>query len=627
MITNNKFFIVIFGENRKDIIYKLYNFFDNNITITNTQMCTYAVNNIYYTGLPDNPVIEDNVELFLHGIVFPYDVTIDEFSDYPEIYLKRMINQYRSDLSRLPYAIRNGSYCGVAYDEIKDEFYAYTCFLNSIPLYYTRVGSSLIVSSDFCLLAQLLDLELKVSKGLIEYYILGTNLSENTAFDEIKTIPKGGYLKFKGNSIKIDYYYTMPEEEKPARKFDDYVDEFANKWEENVNALHSDKFVYGLGLTGGIDSRLIFSALKNKSKPILFTGSHPEHPDYLIAKKMTSSLGLTNHYLEDYRFVDRLTGYAEFCSMSDNPLLANTIFTSHQMQFRKDYNIIYEFIGLSEFLGGVYHYLDRRSISSLIKSSKSVKRTPITINSLYKLIKLGLRNQSFDEDIYLFGEEFVKSYPQFQMHIQKLLVPQLGICYDNETFLERFRHIHKMSNLLTWSVLGKRRINELLSPSMNIEMTNFACKTPLEIRDGRKIELAYLKRYHPETAKFVLSGYIFSAKAPWFIYKRLSNYIKSLNALGIKIPILQWYIKHNSFTKLVSFPEVKEFQKKICLSASIISDSIFNQFLLQYSNDSTRLMRLFNIAILQNRIEYGEDNLRNYLIEEINNIRKSQNIK
>ncbi len=622
MITNNKLFLVIYGDIRNNINYKLQSYFNNNVTITNTPRCAYVVNSVYYTGLPDKPVIEDNVELFLHGIVFPYNVTIDEFSDYPDLYLKRMINQYRTDLSRLPYAIRNGSYCGVAYDATNDIFYAFTSFLNSIPLYYAQIGSSLIVSSDFCLLAQLLDLELKVSKGLIEYYILGTNLSENTAFDEIKTIPKGGYLKFKGNLINIDYYYIMPEEEKPTRKFDDYVDEFANIWEENVNALHSDKFVYGLGLTGGVDSRLIFSAFKNKSKPILFTGSHPNHPDYLIAKKMTSSFGLTNHYLEDYRFVDRLTGYAEFCSMPDNPLLANTFYTTQQMEFRKNHNISYELNGLSEFLGGVYHYLDRRNISSLMKFSKPVKRTPIKINSLYQLIKLGLRNQTFDEDIYLFGEEFVKNYPQFQMHIQELLVPQLGIFYDNETFLERFRHIHKMSNLLVWSVLSKRRINELLSPSMNIEMTNFACKIPLEIRDARRIELAYLKRYHPETAKFVLSGYIFSANAPWIIYKGLSNYIKSLNALGIKIPFLQWYIKHTSFTNLSSFPEVKEFQKKICLSTSIINDSKFNQLFLQYPNDSTRIMRLFNIAILQMRLAYGEDKLKNYLVEQIDIIRK-----
>jgi len=203
-------------------------------------------------------------------------------------------------------------------------------------------------------------------------------------------------------------------------------------------------------------------------------------------------------------------------------------------------------------------------------------------------------------------------------------MPQIGICYDDETFLERFRHIHKMSNLLGWSVLCKRRINEILSPSMNIEMTNFACKIPLELRDSRKIELSYLKRFHPETSKFVLSGYIFSANSPWIIYKLLSNYIKSLNAIGIKIPFFQWYIKSNNFLKSRTSPEIKEFQKKICSSASIIKDSIFNRLFLQYSNDSMRLLRLFNIAMLQMRLEKGEDNLKEFLVEQLNNIRANK---
>ena len=622
--THNRHFLVVFGKNRKDIISNLQNYLDNKVIITNTNMCTYFVNNIYYSGLPDKPIIVDNVELFLQGLVFPYNVTLDEFSEQPERYHKEMIEKHRNDLTKIPYSIRNGSYCGVAYDETDDAFYAFTCFLNSIPLYYSQVGSCLVVSNDLCLIAQLLNLELKVSKGLLEYYVLGTNVSEYTAFDEISAIPKGGYLKFKGNSITIDYYYTMPTEEKPAKKFDDYVDEFAAIWDDNVNALHSDKFVYGFGLTGGIDSRLIFSAVKNKSKPIIFTGSHPEHPDYLIAKKITESLKLNNHYLEDYRFVDSLTGYAEYCSMSDNPLLANTIYTSQQMKFRQEHNILYELIGRTELIGGRLHYRDMRNILSPIKRSLPLKRTPIKKSSLYKLIKLGLRNQTFDEDINLFGEHILNSYPQFQMYLQELIMPQIGICYDEETFLERFRHIYHFENLLSWTSLSKRRIDETLAPSMNMDMTNFTCKIPLEFREEEKIFFAYFKRYNPQIGKFVRSHYIFSANSPWIIYKLLSNYIKSLNAIGIKIPFLQWYIKNHSFPDLEKQPEVKEFQKKICSSASIIKDSIFNKLFLQYSNDSIRLMRLFNIAILQMRLEKGEDNLKDFLVEQMNNIRTNK---
>ena len=626
--TRNKFFLTIFGRQRNDIVSKLSNYLSDNVIITNTDLCTYIVNNIYNTGLPDKPIIYESIELLLHGIVFPYDVTLDEFSEQPERKLQEMISKHRNDLSRLPYSIRNGSYCGVAYNETNDEFYAFTCFLNSIPIYYAFINNCLIVGTDLCLIAQLLGLELKLSQGLIEYYILGTNLSDKTAFDQIKTIPKGGYLKYKAGSITVDYYYTMPEE-KANKKFDDYVNEFAYLWEENVNALHSEKFNYGLGLTGGIDSRLILSAMKNRDKPVLFTGSHPDHPDYLIAKKITSSLGLNNHYLEDYRYVDRLTGYAEFCSMADNPLLANTIHTHQQMLFRKKQGLVYELSGAINLYGGEHYYSDRRSLKDTILRSITLPNTRVdnSKEGIYNVVNKLVRNMALYDDLLFYSQQ---DTIDFWLNIEKIYytcLKQIGSPVSEEFILERLRHIYKSTNLLSWNCLAGRRYDECISPEMNISLTNFACSIPLKYRDSRRILLAYLKRYHPETAKFVLSGYIFNANSPWFIYKGLSNYIKAFNVLGYKIPFLQWYIKHYSFPDLGKQPEISKFQKSICTKSNIITETPLCRIFEKYSNDPIRLMRLFNIVLLKMRLEMGEDNLKDYLIDDMNIIRDSMGPK
>lgn len=140
----------------------------------------------------------------------------------------------------------------------------------------------------------------------------------------------------------------------------------------------------------------------------------------------------------------------------------------------------------------------------------------------------------------------------------------------------------------------------------------------MKYRDSRRILLAYLKKYHPETAKFVLSGYVFNANSPWFIYKGLSNYIKAFNAMGYKIPVLQWYIKRRSSTDFGNQPEILAFQKAICAKANIITETPLISIFQKYPNNPIRLMRLFNIALLQIRLEMGEDNLRDFLINEIN---------
>ena len=614
----NKYFFSIYGENRGKICQRLEKYIASDFVKSETENCSYYVHQIYNTGIPEKPVVHNNVSLLLHGIVFPWNVTLDEFDKKPEVYLSAMIDKYRDKLSHFALGIRNGSYCGVLHDEKMNEFFAFTSFLNSIPVYYAEVDACLIVSNDLTLVAVISQAEFKLSLGLLEYYIQGTNLSDNTAFENIKSIPKGAYLRYHNGRVDVDYYYIMPKEEENMQ-FNDCVDEFAKIWESNVNALHSDKFKYGLGLTGGIDSRLILSAMNNKKKPLFFTGSHPDHPDYLIAKKITKSLGLENHELEDYRGCDNLKSYAEYCAMSDNPLNNNSFYTKQQMLFRKEHGLSYEFHGLTEFMGGEYHYMDRRSVISTIRMMLPIFRKKITNKDI--LFKAVLRNNTFESDLIFFNNPSNMNYYNLKIKTIDFLSKQLGDIKHNELYLERFRHIHKMANLLDWNHIPARRYNEAMSPSMNIELTNFACKIPLEHRDTRKIILAYIKEYHPETAKFILSGYIFPASYPWILYKGLSNYIKVFNGLGFKIPILQWYIKKHSFPNIAKQPEIYRFQKLVCEDSKFLKGSPFWEIYNKYPNDKIRLMRLFNIAVLQKRLELGEDTLRNYLIDKVEIVR------
>lgn len=619
---NNKYFFSIYGENRWHLCQRLEKYIVSGFVNSETKNCNYYVHQIYNTGIPEKVISHDEVSLLLHGIVFPWDVTIDELDDKPEFYLNAMIDKYRDKLSHFALSIHNGSYCGVLHDERTNEFFAFTSFLNSFPVYYAEIDSCLVVSNDLTLVAVITNTELKMSLGLLEYYIQGTNLSDHTAFENIKSIPKGAYLRYLNGKINVDYYYIMPKEEKNMR-FDDCVDEFAKIWESNVNALHSEKFKYGLGFTGGIDSRLILSAMNNKKKPLFFTGSHPDHPDYLIAKKITKSLGLSNHELEDYRECDKLKGYAEYCAMSDNPLNNNALCTKQQMLFRKEQKLVFELHGLTEFIGGVYHYMDRRSIKSTIMMTLPILRNKIGKRGV--LFSAVLRNQTFECDM-LFFKNFNLNYGNLKSQVIGTLTEQFGELNHNVLFLERARHIHKMANLLRWSHLAGRRYNEAMSPSMNIELTNFGCRTPLEYRDSNKILLSYLKRFHPETAKFVLSGYIFSANYPWVFYKGLSNFIKAFNALGYKIPLFQWYIKKHNYQNIDKLSEIYQFQKLVCEDSTFLMNSPFVKIYNKYPDDKIRLMRLFNIAVFAKRIELGEDRLREYLLEKAKNTQKMAGI-
>jgi hypothetical protein len=163
-----------------------------------------------------------------------------------------------------------------------------------------------------------------------------------------------------------------------------------------------------------------------------------------------------------------------------------------------------------------------------------------------------------------------------------------------------------------------------MSPYFNIELTDFSCRIPLELRDARRILLAYLKRYHPETAKFVLSNYIFPANSSWRVYRSLFNYIIVLNALGFKIPFFQWYIKKHSFPNIYKQHIIYRFQQLVCRDSDFINDTFFKKILNKFPHDKVRLMRIFNIAVLNKRLELDEDSLKDYLMSMAERARNHQ---
>jgi hypothetical protein len=616
----------VYGKNRQSIVSRVITFLCDSVHSVHGD-CDIYVNQRYDTGLSDRPIVLENVAFLLHGIVFPWDISIDELSDTYGDYLKMLLNRYKGRYHEIPLGFRNGSYAGIVVDENERVVYAYTSFLNSFPLYYAQIDGCLVISSDYSIVSKATCSSLEhLSVGLFEYYTYGTNLSEFTAVDRIKSIPKGAYLHFHEGQIDIEYYYVMPKEETP-RPFEEYVDEFAELWESTIQSVHSEKFKYGIGLTGGIDSRLIYAALRNKSKPLLFTGSHPEHADYMLAKKLTDSEQLNNHVLEDYRTSDKLKGYAEYCCLSDNPLNCNSLNFVDQLYFREKNNLSYELFGLTEFLGGVYHYWDRRSMLHPLKMSMPIKHHSFNSNvmSPNQLITLGLRNSSLKSESSYFDKNIASRLSSIYDDLSVSLRTQIGDVQSVESYLERFRHVHKMANLLTWSILPGRIFNEHVSPSMNIEMTDFACKIPLEFRDSRRILLSYLKRFKPKEAKHVLSGYIFSANSPWIMYKMLSPYIKVLNSMGITVPYLQWYIKRNDYKSISNMSEIYQLQKYVCTESKFLHQNFHHDIMLNLYQDKSKLMRLYNVALLEIQMSHGQDYLKDYLFNIISFIRRDKN--
>lgn len=615
MALNNKFIFASFGDDASNRL-------TGNDILTNSEYVLsesnvrFFINENYKTGIPQRIVWFEHLGIVLHGIVFPKACSLDDFAKNPDPVLMQILAKHQDDPQNIPYEFINGAYVGFVIEKKRNCFYAFTSFLNSIPLYYCVEGSSIHISTDFNRLAKVCKKSLDgITNGLIEYYHLGTNLSEHTAVDGIFSVPKGAYIKFDGQHLEQEYYYILPSDEVNI-SFDDTVDSFAELWKNNLKALDSETFKFGLGFTGGVDSRLILAGWPRREKLITFTGGNPQNPDYILARHIATKLGLADsHFLEDYRKSDKLRGYAEILKISDNPLLLNSGQFIDQYEFRKEMNFTFELIGLTDFIGGIHFYRERSSVIDTIKESLPLRLENINSEDEFRtLIYYGLRNNIF-EDILTFVDN-----ESYQNHIKSsigLINKQINEFEIKEKYLERFRHIYKIENLLVWNRISGRKYNEILAPQMNISCTDFASKIPLKYRNNRKILYEYLKKYHPDLSKFVLSGTVFSPNTPWVFHKMFNPYIKALNALGYKIPYLQWYYNKRKDQTLQHQVEFERFQHLVCEESEFLKTTIFGQLYNEHKSHKLRRWRLFNIALLEKRVNLNDEDyeafiMRNY---------------
>jgi hypothetical protein len=165
-------------------------------------------------------------------------------------------------------------------------------------------------ASDAKLIADLLHLEpdalaqqflnlIKLDMGMREYYFP----ADVTLYSEIKHLPPNHYLDLSNQSC----HRFFPCDPRPEQSTEVAADRAATMLKNVVEGAQR-RFPLSLGLTAGMDSRLVLAATKAISQDVFYyTVAHPirmkdpkspeSDPDVNIAKKLCERLGLRHHLI------------------------------------------------------------------------------------------------------------------------------------------------------------------------------------------------------------------------------------------------------------------------------------------------------------------------------------------
>jgi len=105
----------------------------------------------------------------------------------------------------------NGQFAFAVWDTIKGELFVARDRVGIRPLHYTLNNGKLVFSSEIKSIFQIKEIPRKLDPiALDQIFTFWTTLPSKTAFENIRELPAGHYLKAKAGKIKIERYWDIP---------------------------------------------------------------------------------------------------------------------------------------------------------------------------------------------------------------------------------------------------------------------------------------------------------------------------------------------------------------------------------------------------------------------------------
>ena len=211
------------------------------------------------------------------------------------IYYKFKANGIQ-DLNKL-----NGNYLIIIYDFNKEELFIITDENNIIPFFYYKTASNFIFSWDISVLTNKVDSLAYNYENLMSWLLVGGRSFFNTTrFQNIHRLEPGEIITIKQGSIrniKAKYFCFEPSNSSINNLVDDAADALIKAFHKRINKNKN----YFLGLSGGLDSRILIGAIK-KSKVNLknfttYTYGIDNFQENLIAKEVSKYIKIKHLFI------------------------------------------------------------------------------------------------------------------------------------------------------------------------------------------------------------------------------------------------------------------------------------------------------------------------------------------
>jgi hypothetical protein len=479
-------------------------------------------NNIFF---PHNQPItnNNNIGIMADGYIIIRD-NISDSQENGKQTLLQLLNLYHETENRFLNNIKTGMFNLIIIEKSKIKII--NDWLGAFSLYYTHLKDGNIIFSNNS------DFISKYSNqvdwiAITEFLKYGCILGNKTPWKNIKKLQPGSILTFDflNKEINVENYHNFKPyqsmENISIKKCEEKLTKLLNKASKR---LYSPTNKYCMGITGGIDSRLLMASWPNKSDLQSFTGFYTgNEEDVKITEKLIKKLKIPHHTFIKRQYMNSNELHKHLNSI--DPIEGKNNKFTKSLPEKAIGNAKIHLTGVyGEILGGEYYWCFGDIIEKIKNLYFPVQTKKIDFKYIAKSLNTSLSSVSYNnlnnclnENIF---SKLVHDYV-LEEHIISIINRYNDMNYTLYQVIEIFNLFNRGSY---W--FGGRsfdRLNrEIISPYADYDLINYVLSCPIEIRKNRKLMLSLIKNYYKKWGKTETTFSIIPPNFPYFLQKNYS---------------------------------------------------------------------------------------------------------
>lgn len=437
----------------------------------------------------------------------------------------------------------NGFFIAAIYDASNKKLTIINDRHGLIKLYYYYDDNLFCFAPKIKPLLSLISNKALKKESIIDFFLFGYLLGDNTFFSHVKQIPHGSILELSYGNMKLSRYWDYEYRKNPeAKAREELIDELYLLWQNAVKRrtrLHKSIII---PLSGGLDSRAILAAaLGNASKENITTFTYGEKGsfDFDIGQVVAKKAGVRNIPLisEKFDFDDM---YKKSLNDVEGMIDATPYFAIRGYEMMKNYgNVVFSGTMIDVLLG--------RHILSNIFSQDLLKKEIVSVKDQMAINMLIFNRQKLNNEteiVQLFSDEFLQdidimssfnsTHPQFK-DIKNKKVPDYFAVWD---------YIHRWNKYVYYAVFRNRDVFQYLT-MIDSDLVDFALKLSPEFRLDENLYIDMILQKYPEFFEIPTKtnfGLKLNTNQLFIFINKASIWLKgAFNKLAIV------YFKHNIF--------------------------------------------------------------------------------